>query len=107
MNESFARVLNDRLVAGGHFPRWSPGYRMDIAEVGMTGVRAHWHSPHEYFTVSFGSISESGSDLDAAVRALHEKLVGLKERTATWEGRMIRPDALLRAFGLEEAGDER
>lgn len=107
MNECFASTLNDRLVARGHFPRWSPGYTMDIAEVGMTGIRAHRHSPHEYFTVNFGSISEGGPGLDAAVRALHEKLVGLKERTPTWEGRMIRPDALLRAFGLEEAADAR
>ena len=107
MNESFASALNDRLVASGHFPRWSPGYTVDIAEVGMTGIRVHRHSPHEYFTVNFGSISEGGPDLDAAVRALHEKLAGLKERTPTWEGRMLRPDALLRVFGLEEAGDAR
>lgn len=112
MNESvwdgsFAEWLNARLVERGRAPRWSSGWREDIAEVWATGLHAMRHPSALAFTVSDGSISEGGPDLDAAVRALHEKLVGLRERTPTWEGRMIRPDALLRAFGLEEADNAR
>ena len=99
---SLAEWLNARLAEAGRAPRWHAGWREDIAEVWATGLHVQRHLEGRAFTVNDGAISETGSELEVVVRALHEKLVGLKERTPTWEGRMIRPDALLRAFALEE-----
>jgi hypothetical protein len=103
MHETLAGELNEWRVARGRAPCWFSGYTSEIAEAGVTGIRVHRHSPHQFYTVCYGSVSEGGSELDAVVRALHEKLMGLKERSATWEGRLLHPEWLLRAFALEEA----